>query len=150
MALLQFSNKNKYGNTRSRIIHSPKTSIGFNPSGFGSYIQVSVFKYEYEHPILAPSLFVDLKGDKYIVPTWQKVHPKTELKDIIWKKTKVKKEKQFEKKTWKFDSSSSDSVYTVTKVDSATLKCNCPGFYRAKDRDLGCKHVQKVRESLTK
>ena len=149
MALLQFSNKNKYNNTRTRIIHNDTTSLGINPSGFGSFISVSVFKYEYEHPILAPSLFVDLKGDKYIVPTWQKVHPKTELKDIIWKKTKVKKDKT-EKKTWKFDSSSSDSVYTVTKVDSATLKCNCPGFYRAKDRNKGCKHVQKVRGSLTK
>ena len=149
MALLQFSNKNKYDNTRTRIIHNNTTSLGINPSGFGSFISVSVFKYEYEHPILAPSLFVNLKGDKYIVPTWQKVHPKTELKDIIRKKTKVKKDKT-EKKTWKFDSSSSDSVYTVTKVDSATLKCNCPGFYRVKDRNRGCKHIQKVRVSLTK
>ena len=149
MALLQFSNKNKYNNTRTRIIHNDTTSLSINPSGFGSFIAVSVFKYEYEHPLLAPSLFVDSKGDKYIVPTWQKVHPKTELNDIIWKKTKIKKDK-IEKKTWKFDSSSSDSVYTVTKVDSATLKCNCPGFYRAKDRNKGCKHVQKVRTSLTK
>ena len=149
MALLQFSNKNKYNNTRTRIIYNDTTSLGINPSCFGSFISVSVFKYEYEHPLLAPSLFVDSKGDKYIVPTWQKVHPKTELNDIIWKKTKIKKDKT-EKKTWKFDSSSSDSVYTVTKVDSATLKCNCPGFYRAKDRNKGCKHVQKVRASLTK
>ncbi len=149
MALLQFSNKNKYNNTRTRIIHNDTTSLSINPSGFGSFIAVSVFKYEYEHPILAPSLFVSLKGDKYIVPTWQKVHPKTELKDIIWKKTKIKKDKT-EKKTSKFASSSSDSVYKVTKVDSATLKCNCPGFYRAKDRNKGCKHVQKVRASLTK
>ena len=149
MPLLQFSNKNKYDNKRTRIIHKDTTSLGINPSGFGSFIAVSVFKYEYEHPLLAPSLFVDSKGDKYIVPTWQKVHPKTELNDIIWKKTKIKKDKT-EKKTWKFDSSRSDSVYTVTKVDSATLKCNCPGFYRAKDRNKGCKHVQKVRTSLTK
>ena len=150
MPLLQFSNKNKYGHKRTRIIHKDTTSLGINPSGFGSYIHVSVFKYEYEHPILAPSLFVDLKGDKYIVPTWQKVHPKTELNDIIWKKPKIKKENKPINKTWKFESSSSDSVYTVRQVDSVTLKCNCPGFYRAKDRNLGCKHVQKVRASLTK
>ena len=146
MALLQFSNKNKYGNTRSRIIHSPKTTIGFNPSGFGSYVQVSVFNYEYEHPILAPSLCVDLKGDKYIVPTWQKVHPKTELNDIIWKKTKIKKEKT-EKKTWTFKSSSSDAVYTVRQVDSSSLKCNCPGAWRSRGN---CKHIKEVRASLTK
>ena len=146
MPLLQFSNKNKYNNTRTRIIHSPKTSIGFNPSGFGSYIQVNVFKYEYEHPILAPSLFVDLKGNKYIVPTWQKVHPKTELNDIIWKKTKIKKEKT-EKKTWTFKSSSSDAVYTVRQVDSSSLKCNCPGAWRSRGN---CKHIKEVRASLTK
>lgn len=146
MPLLQFSNKNKYNNTRTRIIHSPKTSIGFNPSGFGSYVQVSVFKYEYEHPLLAPSLFVDSKGDKYIVPTWQKVHPKTELNDIIWKKTKIKKEKT-EKKTWTFKSSSSDAVYTVRQVDSSSLKCNCPGAWRSRGN---CKHIKEVRASLTK
>ena len=145
MALLQFSNKNKYGNTRTRIIHNDTTSLGINPSGFGSYIHVSVFKYEYEHPILAPSLFVNLKGDKYIVPTWQKVHPKTELSDIKWIKPKPKKER----KKWKFKSSSSDKEYTVTQVDSNTLRCTCPGSWRAKP-EVGCKHVQKVRASLTK
>ena len=146
MPLLQFSNKNKYNNTRTRIIHNDTTSLGINPSGFGSFISVSVFKYEYEHPLLAPSLFVDLKGDKYIVPTWQKVHPKTELNDIIWKKTKIKKEKT-EKKTWTFKSSSSDAVYTVRQVDSSSLKCNCPGAWRSRGN---CKHIKEVRASLTK
>jgi len=55
MALLQFSNKNKYNNTRTRIIHNDTTSLGINPSGFGSFSSVSVFKYEDEHPLLAPS-----------------------------------------------------------------------------------------------
>jgi len=150
MALLQFSNKNKYNNIRTRIIHNDTTSLSINPSGFGKSIHVNVFKYIYEHSVLAPSLFTNLDGERYIVPTWQKVHPKTELNDIIWKKPKVKKQNKFKKKTWKFDSSSSDSIYMVTQVDSTTLKCNCPGFYRAKDRSLGCKHVQKVRASLTK
>ena len=150
MALLQFTNMNKYGNPRKRIIHRPTTQLSINPSGFGKSIHVNVFKYIYEHSVLAPGLFTSLDGERYIVPTWQKVHPKTELNDIIWKKPKVKKADVFKLKTWKFESSSSDSVYTTTQVDSVTLKCNCPGFYRAKDRNLGCKHVQKVRASLTK
>ncbi len=150
MALLQFTNMNKYGNPRKRIIHQPTTQLSINPSGFGKSIHVNVFKYIYEHSVLAPSLFTSLDGERYIVPTWQKVHPKTELNDIIWKKPKTKKKDVFKLKTWKFESSSSDSVYTTTQVDSVTLKCNCPGFYRAKDRNLGCKHVQKVRASLTK
>ena len=100
MALMQFSNKNKHGNTRTRLIYSESTSIGFNPAGFGSFIAVNLFKYDYEHPVMPPHLFVDQEGDKYIVPSWQKVHPKTELGDINWIKPKLKSEK---KKKWKFN-----------------------------------------------
>ena len=146
MALMQFSNKNKHGNIRTRLIYSESTSIGFNPAGFGSFIAVNLFKYDYKHPVMPPSLFVDQEGDKYIVPSWQKVHPKTELRDINWIKPKLKSE---EKKKWKFKSSSSDKEYTVTQVDSNTLRCTCPGSWRAKP-EVGCKHVQKVRASLTK
>ena len=149
MALLQFTNLNKYGDKRTRIIYNPTTSIGFNPSGFGSFIGIRVFKYKYKHPIMPPGL-VQLGGKKYIVPTWQEVLPETTLNDIEWINPKIKKEKKSKSKTWKFESSSSDLIYTVKQVDSDALRCNCPGFYRAKDRNLGCKHVQKVRESLTK
>ena len=146
MALLQFTNLNKHGNKRSRIIHSPTTQIGFNPTGFGSYIHVSVFKYKHEHPILPPGLVVR-DDKKYLVPGWIEVHPETTLNDIIWKKPKIKKKDKFEKKTWTFKSSSSDATYTVTQVDSKTLRCSCPGAWRTKGN---CKHVREVRESLTK
>lgn len=149
MALLQFTNLNKHGNKRTRIVHRPTTQISINPSGFGSYAHVNVFKYEYKHPVLAPTL-LKMDGKTYLMPEWREVHPETTLNDIIWKRSKPKKKDVFKQKTWKFKSSSSDSVYTTTQVDSVTLKCNCPGFYRAKDRNLGCKHVQKVRASLTK
>jgi len=145
MALIQFSNKNKHGNTRTRLIYSESTSMGFNPSGFGSSIMIKVFNYEYKHPVISPNLFVDQEGNKYIIPSWQKVHPKTELSDIKWIKPKPKQER----KKWKFKSSSSDKEYTVTQVDSNTLRCTCPGSWRAKP-EVGCKHVQKVRASLTK
>jgi len=146
MALLQFTNLNKHGNKRTRLIYSPTTQLGINPEGFGSYIHVNVFKYEYKHPILPPGL-VAQGGKKYLVPGWKEVHPETTLNDIIWKKTKIKKQEKFEKKTWTFESSSSDSTYTVTQVDSKTLRCNCPGSWRTRGN---CKHVKEVRESLTK
>jgi hypothetical protein len=75
----------------ARIIHSPTTQIGFNPEGFGSYIHVNVFKYEYKHPVMAPTLL--RKGGKtYLMPEWKEVHPETTLNDIIWKKPKIKKQ----------------------------------------------------------
>lgn len=147
MPFLQFSNYNKYGNIRTRTFYHPTTSISYNPSGFGKFTVVRCFKYRYEHPVMPPSLFVNTNGEKYIVPTWQKVHPKTRLEDIDWIKPKKKKTNVFKQKTWKFESSSSDSVYTVTQVDSKTLKCSCPGAWRSKGN---CKHIKEVRASLTK
>ena len=48
MALWKFTNLNKYGNPRTRIMHRPDgEAFGFNPRGFGSYINVSRFRYEY-------------------------------------------------------------------------------------------------------
>jgi hypothetical protein len=149
MALFEFTNLNKYGNRRTRIIYNPTTQLSFNPKGLGSYVHIKLFKYEYTHSILPPALTTS-NGKKYLIPTWKEIHPQTTLEDIKWIKPKIKTEPVFEKKTWNFESSSSDSVYKVTQVDSNTFKCNCPGFYRAKDRNLGCKHVQEVRESLTK
>jgi hypothetical protein len=102
MALLQFTNLNKHGNKRTRIIHSPTTQLGINPAGFGSYVHVSVFKYEYNHPVMAPTL-LKKDGKTYLMPEWREVHPETTLNDIIWKKPKVKKKDKFEKKTWTFE-----------------------------------------------
>lgn len=146
MALLQFTNLNKHGNKRTRIVHNQTTSIGFNPAGLGSYVHVNVFKYEYKHPVMAPTL-LRMKGKTYLMPEWREVHPETTLNDIIWKKPKIKKQKPINKKTWTFKSSSSDSVYTVTQVDSKTLKCSCPGAWRSRGN---CKHIKEIRESLTK
>ena len=75
--LWEFTNKNKYGNLRSRIIYRPDgESFSFNPKGFGSFVNVRVFRYTYEHPLLPPSLFVGQDGRKFIVPTWQKFYLK--------------------------------------------------------------------------
>jgi len=141
--LYKFTNKNKYGTLRSRIIYRPNgEGFKFNPKNFGDFVDVRVFRYTYEHPVLPPSLFTDKDGQKWIVPIWKKVLPETTLKDINWVKPKVKKEKP-QKDEWLFESKSDPGhFYKVTQV-GVTYRCNCPGVWRAKDRQ--CKHIKEVK-----
>jgi hypothetical protein len=141
--LYKFTNKNKYGTLRSRIIYRPNgEGFKFNPKNFGDFVDVRVFRYTYEHPVLPPSLFTDKDGQKWIVPIWKKVLPETTLEDINWVKPKVKKEKP-KKDEWLFESKSDPGhFYKVTQV-GVTYKCNCPGVWRAKDRQ--CKHIKEVK-----
>lgn len=88
-------------------------------------------KYKYEDQILPPSLFTNLEGQCYIVPTWQKVDPDTTLSDIEWIKPNFRKLINIPGK------------YN-TRFDFIKNKfyCDCPGFYKVKDKSLGCKHIQ--------
>lgn len=102
------------------------------------------FFYKHTHPLLPPTLLQTNNG-KYLMPQWQKVHPKTELSDVIWDKPKKKKAKVI---THEFKSSSSDKIYIAKEhisVDGKTkYTCNCPGFFRIKDRSKGCKHIKSL------
>ena len=90
--LYKFTNTNKYGNLRHRIIYRPDgEGFKFNPKGFGPFVNVEVFRYTYKHPILPPSLFTGQDGKKFIVPIWKEVLPETTLEDINWVKPKPKK-----------------------------------------------------------
>ena len=142
MALWKFTNTNKYGNLRSRIIFVPDGKpFSFNPKGFGWFVGARRFKYDHEH-MYPPTLFTSPRdGQKYIVPTWQKVLPETTLNDINWIKPEVVKQ-VVEKNEWLFESSSDPGhFYKVTKIGAA-YKCNCPGVWRSKDRR--CKHIKEV------
>ena len=143
--LYEFSNLNKHGNIRTRVISWPKgKAFGVNPKGFGNFIVVKVFKYKYTQKINPPSL-ATIGGKKYLLPTWQEVLPETELSDIKWIKPKVKRSEVFEHK---FESSSNDKVYTTKEhvsVDGTRkYSCNCPGTWRAKDRR--CKHIKSIEK----
>ena len=142
MALWKFTNLNKYGNHRSRIIYKPDgESFGFNPKGFGSFINVQMFKYEYKHEVMPPGL-IESNGKKYIVPTWKEVDPNTTLKDIEWikPKPKVKRSKTVIKT---FSSGSSDATYTTKYYpDSGKFFCDCPGSWRSYGN---CKHIKQMR-----
>ena len=147
MPLFKFSNLNKYGNIRSRILHRESSQFSINPKGFGKFIGVQRFKYDYTHPVLPPSLFTTREGKKYIVPAWTEVHPETTLEDINWIKPKLTNEPKAGNDEWLMKSSSSDSIYRVKK-HGERFTCNCSGFWRALDREKGCKHVQEVRKKL--
>jgi hypothetical protein len=138
--------------TNRFIRHTEGTSLHFKVSNSLISHASNLFKYRYEHDLLGPTLFVSPQtGKKYIIPTWQEVHPETTLKDIEWIKPVLKsieKEKTIEKENWMFESSSEKGIfYKVTKKGDK-ITCNCSGFFRAKDKNKGCVHCQKVRSGM--
>jgi len=148
MALWHFTNLNKYGNPRSRIIHRPNgEAFSFNPNGFGSFVAVRRYKYEYHHELIPPSL-LNIDGKRYIVPTWQEVLPETELSDVNWIKPepKVKQEPIVEIST---SSSDPNKTYkTIYYPESGKFHCNCPGRWRAFDGK--CKHIKALELKINK
>jgi len=144
--LYEFSNLNKHGNIRSRIVSWPKgKAFGINPKGFGSFIAVKVFKYEYHHEINPPSL-ANIGGKKYLLPTWQEVLPETELSDIKWikPKPKVKQEPIIEIHTSSSDPSK--TYKTIYYPETGKFHCNCPGRWRAFDNR--CKHIKALEKKV--
>jgi hypothetical protein len=135
--------------TNKFLKYSETTSYGFKPSKSIISNGVYVFKYTYEHHSLPPTLVV-LSGQKYIVPTWQKVHSQTTLADIEWIKPEPKVNQQLDipiiKEEFKFESKSDPGSFYVVRVTGDKVKCNCAGQYRAKDRQ--CKHMKEVRQKL--
>lgn len=142
MALWKFTNKNKYGTLRSRIMYRPNGKAFSHGPGFGSFVNAQMFRYEYKHEILPPHLVVF--GDKkYIVPTWQEVDINTTVDDITWIKPKpVITRSETVIKTFK--SGSSDTTYTTKYYPtSGKYFCDCPGSWRS----LGnCKHIKQMRD----
>ncbi len=146
--LYEFSNLNKHGNIRTRVVSWPKgKAFGINPKGFGSFIAVKVFKYEYHHELNPPSL-ANIGGKRYILPTWQEVLPETELSDIKWikPKPKAKQEPIIEIHT---SSSNPNKTYkTIYYPESSKFHCNCPGRWRA--FDSRCKHIKTLESKINK
>lgn len=144
--LYKFTNKNKYGTLRSRIIYRPDgDGFKFNPKNFGDFVDVRVFRYTYKHPIIPPSLFTGQDGRKFIVPTWQEVLPETTLNDINWVKPKPKKIKP-QKDEFQFESKSDPGHFYKVTVTGEKVDCTCSGKWRAKDRQ--CRHMKDVKKQL--
>jgi hypothetical protein len=136
--LWKFTNTNKYGYLRSRIVHSEGAlKIG---RGFGSFQAAQRFRYESRSPYFG---LVEIQGKKFLTPDWIEVHPQTTYTDI--KHEPVVVEVPVQKSEWTFKSESSDSVYRV-RQNGLKLTCTCPGSWRAADRR--CKHIKEVEKLI--
>ena len=136
--LWKFTNTNKYGYLRSRIVHSEGAlKIG---RGFGSFQAAQRFRYESRSPYFG---LVEIQGKKFLTPDWIEVHPQTTYTDI--KHEPVVVEVPVQKSEWTFKSESSDSIYRV-RQNGLKLTCTCPGSWRAADRR--CKHIKEVEKLI--
>ena len=105
------------------------------------------------HKHWLPPTLVYIRGEQYLMPTWQKVPNNTKLSDIKWEKDKIlpaiKKEPKIIVET--FVSSSDPSIlYTTKKIEredgSFVYSCTCPGAWRAKDKR--CKHIKILEKRV--
>ena len=136
--LYQVSNEWECGFVEDFISHSNNGYSIDTPNVKQS--NVKVFKY-HTTTMLKPNI-INMSNQNYIVPGWIPCHPDTQLSDIIWTQKLPKEEKLKEIDTWRFKSSSGEGEY-VTKKNGFKYTCNCPGFWRAKDRE--CKHIKEVK-----
>ena len=136
--LWKLTTVNKYGNFRSRIVHSEGAlTIG---RGFGPFVGARRFRYESRTPYHG-ILTSPIDGKKYLTPDWKEVLPETTLADIVYIAPEPVKEKPTQ---WDFKSESSDAVYKV-RFNGVRYSCSCPGSWRAKDRE--CKHIKQVKNA---
>lgn len=137
--LYQVSNEFKCGFVEDFIAYS-EGGYTLDSSQIKTSI-VKIFKYKVES--LLPPGIIRINNKTFITPGWVPCHPKTKLSDIIWiKKTLQEKEENKEINTWRFKSSSGDGEY-LTKKNDFKYTCNCPGYWRSKDRE--CKHIKEVK-----
>ena len=131
--LIKYKGTNKYV---EELRHS-KGTLQINPSEVQSTI-IQLFRYKINNP---PIIFTSsIDGKKYIVPDWIEVHPETTLSDIQHVRPKPSKIKPqiFKVKDYLIKYNSDKKLYT----------CNCQGYFRVKDKNIGCKHIQEVKKNL--
>tara|TARA_R100000541_G_scaffold13046_2_gene21828 strand:+ start:422 stop:862 length:441 start_codon:yes stop_codon:yes gene_type:complete len=146
MALWKFTNLNKHGNYRTRIIHT-KGALSIPGSGLGPTVFANRFKYEYKDEVFPPTL-ANIGGKIYLMPLWKEVDPNTTLNDINWIKPKPKV-KQEPIVVMTISSSNVNKTYkTVYYPDSGKFHCNCPGRWRAFDGK--CKHIKELELKINK
>ena len=145
MSLIKFTHLNKHNNLRSRIVYHKGDKPFTIGKGFGEFVDIKEFKYEYKEQMIPPHLFTGSDGKKFIVPTWQEVLPETTINDINWIKPELVKVKP-KKNEWLFESSSDPGLFYKVNQVGDKLSCNCPGTWRAKDRQ--CKHIKEVKNDL--
>jgi len=141
------------GRTETKIIHlEPGEQVKIYPQRDGiKNAGCKTFRYQVPKHSYLPKMIFRFGDKTLIYPAQIECHPKTTLDDIVeylteeqLLKEKIENPKP-EKRTWKFDSASSEGFYTV-RENMGKLSCNCMGFWRAKDRR--CKHIKEVEQIL--
>lgn len=93
-------------------------------------------KYTVNSSVPPAILFINNKT--FIVPSWIEVPLGTKLEQIVWRPEKIIKTETPNVIEVK---SSSGGVYQIQKIGNK-YQCNCPGFWRSKDRI--CKHIKSI------
>lgn len=133
--LIKYKGTNKY----VEEIHYSDGPLQIDPSKVESCI-TKLLRYKAIGPIFG-LVTSPLNNKKYLVPKWEEVHPNTTIEDITYPKLKPKKQPQtFKIKDYTIKYNENQKVYV----------CNCQGYFRVKDRTVGCKHVQELKKNLAK
>ena len=132
----------KDGTQTTEILYTENTTYSYTPEDTVVSVATQMFKYEVEHPYMNPALY-EKEGKMYIIPQWIEVHPQTTINDVVWIQPKPHIEKIIEKS----ESTSGMGQYKTTYDPSkGVFKCNCMGYFRAKDRR--CKHIKSLEEKV--
>lgn len=131
MALWEVNGELVYSDGALSITNPPKSM----------FVRRHFYKVPYSN--VGKGAIMNTDGQRYHVPSWTKVHPKTTLDDIIVEK-KPFEEVFIEPKTWSFKSASSDKQYTVKINKNGKLSCDCWGYIAHKK----CKHIKQVQQEL--
>ena len=145
MALWHFTNFNKYGNPRTRIMFRPDGEGFSHGPGFGSTI-VRRYQYEVKGGNIPPSI-LKLNGKTYLMPLWKEVIEGTTIEDIEWIKPKPKRLDPIIEMN--VSGSNPDIKYKTSYYPSSNnYYCNCPGKWMAKDGK--CKHIKALEAKINK
>jgi hypothetical protein len=144
MSLWKVKYKIKNSNTWvGKTIYCIEDTFNYTPTEEHSGVIVERIVYFHKHknpPILIKDL---ISGRQFLFPSGTEVHELATKKDIIWQQPIITPPKP-ETETFTVGSSSSDSVYKVTRKGD-NWSCNCSGYFRVKDKSKGCKHVQQIK-----
>jgi hypothetical protein len=86
-----------------------------------------------------PPSILNINNKTYVVPSWIEVPLGTQLDQIIWKPEKIIKVEN--PNVIEIKSSSGGGTYQIRKIGNV-YQCNCPGYWRSKDRV--CKHIKQI------
>lgn len=109
------------------------------------------FKYKVNKHNVLPKTIVRFTNKTMIYPAGIECHPQTTLEDIEeilteqqLAQTTIEQKSPVGKQSWKFESASGGGTYHVTRGKNGALRCDCMGYFRARDRR--CKHIIEVEK----